>query len=117
VQRHGSKRREQCSGPGPTSVPTVSNMIIREATAEDWAGIYPFFPAIVATGTTYAYPESLSLKAARPVWMEQSPGRTVVAAEGDTILGSAKMARTVPAAVRTWPPPASWSTRPRPGGA
>jgi len=59
VQRHGSKRREQCSGPGPTSVPTVSNVIIREATAEDWAGIYLFFSAIVATGTTYAYPESL----------------------------------------------------------
>jgi len=39
----------------------------------------------------YAHPESLSREAARPVWMEQSPGRTVVAAEGDTILGSAKM--------------------------
>ena len=66
----------QCSGPGPTSVPTVSNVIIRKATAEDWAGIYPFFSAIVATGTMYAHPESLSLEAARPQWMEQSPGRT-----------------------------------------
>jgi len=47
VQRHGSKRREQCSGLGPTSVPTVSIVIIRKATAEDWTGIYPFFSAIV----------------------------------------------------------------------
>ena len=67
MQRHGSKRREQCRCLGPTSVPTVSMVIIRKATAEDWARIYPFLSAIVAAGTTYAYPESLSLKAARPV--------------------------------------------------
>ena len=42
-------------------------VIIRKATAEDWARIYPFLSAIVAAGTTYAYPESLSLEAARPV--------------------------------------------------
>jgi len=72
-------------------VSTVSIVIIREGTDQDWARIYPFFSAIVAAGSTYAYPEGLSLEAARPVWMEQAPGRTVVAAEGDTILGSAKM--------------------------
>ena len=66
-------------------------MIIRAAADEDWAGIYPFFSAVVATGSTYAYPEHLSLEEARPLWMEQPPGRTVVAVEGDLVLGSAKM--------------------------
>lgn len=66
-------------------------MIIREATDQDWARIYPFFSAIVAAGDTYAYPEHLSPEEARSVWMEAPPGRTVVAADGDTIVGSAKM--------------------------
>lgn len=66
-------------------------MIIREATEPDWAGIYPFFSAIVAAGSSYAYPEDASFEQARSLWMEQPPGRTVVAVEGDRILGSAKM--------------------------
>jgi GNAT superfamily N-acetyltransferase len=66
-------------------------VIIREATDQDWAGIYPFFSAIAAAGSTYAYPEHLSLEGARPLWMERPPGRTVVAVEGDLVVGSAKM--------------------------
>jgi len=42
-------------------------------------------------GSTYAYPEHLSLEGARPLWMEQPPGHTVVAVEGDLVVGSAKM--------------------------
>jgi len=64
---------------------------IREATAEDWAQIYPFFSRIVAAGETYAYPEGLGADEAEPLWMERPPGRTVVAVEGDRVLGSAKM--------------------------
>jgi GNAT superfamily N-acetyltransferase len=66
-------------------------MEIRDATSADWPGIYPFFRAIVAAGQSYAFPEGLSLDEARPWWMEESPGRTVVAVDGDTVLGSAKM--------------------------
>ena len=44
-------------------------MEIREATAQDWPAIYPFFSAIVAEGETYAYPEHLSLEQARAYWM------------------------------------------------
>jgi GNAT superfamily N-acetyltransferase len=66
-------------------------MQIREATATDWPRIYPFWAGIVAAGETYAYPEGLTLEQARPLWMEDAPGRTVVAEEGDRILGSAKM--------------------------
>ncbi|GAA1611542.1 GNAT family N-acetyltransferase [Catellatospora bangladeshensis] len=66
-------------------------MIIREATGRDWPSIYPFFRQIVAAGETYAFPEGMDVDQARPWWMEQPPGRTVVAVDGDTVLGSAKM--------------------------
>jgi GNAT superfamily N-acetyltransferase len=64
---------------------------IREATPADWPKIYPFFSAIVAAGETYAYPEGLSAGAAEALWMERPPGLTVVAVDGDEVLGSAKM--------------------------
>jgi L-amino acid N-acyltransferase YncA len=64
---------------------------IREATAADWPHIYPFFARIVAAGETYAYPEDLTSDEAAALWMERPPGHTVVAVEGDIILGSAKM--------------------------
>ena len=66
-------------------------MQIREATAADWPKIYPFFARIVAAGETYGYPEGLAPDEAEPLWMEQPPGRTVVAVDGDVVLGSAKM--------------------------
>jgi len=69
----------------------TENFTIRAATAGDWPKIYPFFAAIVAAGETYAYPDGLSSDEARPLWMEEPPGLTVVAVEGDTVLGSAKM--------------------------
>ncbi len=69
----------------------VSAVLIRTAEVQDWPRIYPFFTAIVAAGETYAYPEGLSLEEARSWWMEQPPGRTVVAVVGDALLGSAKM--------------------------
>ena len=66
-------------------------MEIRSATDDNWPRIYPFWSAIVADGRTYAYPEGLSLEQARAVWMQQPPGRTVVAVDGGTVLGSATM--------------------------
>ncbi|WP_285789161.1 GNAT family N-acetyltransferase [Micromonospora sp. NBRC 101691] len=66
-------------------------MIIREAEPHDWPAIYPFFREIVAAGHSYAYPADLSLEEARPWWMESPPGHTVVAVDGSTVLGSAKM--------------------------
>jgi GNAT superfamily N-acetyltransferase len=75
--------------PGHGSYGSV--VLIRDAVAGDWPLIHPFFARIVAEGRTYAFPEDLSLDEARPWWMEAPPGRTVVAVDGDEILGSAKM--------------------------
>lgn len=65
--------------------------MIRTATDQDWTKIFPFYSAIMAEGRTYTFPEGQTLEEARPWWMEQPPGSTVVAVEGDDILGSAKM--------------------------
>ncbi|MGX4652231.1 N-acetyltransferase family protein [Micromonospora sp. SCSIO 07396] len=66
-------------------------MLIRDAEDGDWPAIYPFFSEIVAQGRTYAFPENLSLEQGRGWWMESPPGCTVVAVDGSTVLGSAKM--------------------------
>jgi GNAT superfamily N-acetyltransferase len=66
-------------------------VIIRAAGDRDWPRIFPFFSSIVAAGRSYAFPAGLSLEEARPWWMEPPPGQTVVAVEGDAVLGSAKM--------------------------
>jgi L-amino acid N-acyltransferase YncA len=64
---------------------------IRAATDEDWPRIWPFFAAIVEAGETYSFMAGLTMETARPLWMEQAPGLTVVAVDGDQVLGSAHM--------------------------
>lgn len=64
---------------------------IRVATQEDWPQVWPFFAAVVGAGETYAYPEDMTAETGRALWMEPPPGRTVVAVDAGTVLGSAKM--------------------------
>jgi L-amino acid N-acyltransferase YncA len=67
-------------------------MEIREAVPEDWPKIWPFMRDIVRAGETYTYPRDESEKTAREIWMAAAlPNRTLVAVEGDTVLGTAKM--------------------------
>ncbi|MFE7358047.1 GNAT family N-acetyltransferase [Streptomyces sp. NPDC057543] len=67
-------------------------MLIREATAGDWADIWPFFHEIVAAGETFTYPLDLDEREARSWWLLKSPNRTVVAVGDDgAVLGTAKM--------------------------
>jgi len=66
-------------------------MEIREATAVDWPQIWPFFRATVKARETYAFDPEMDRDLGAALWMEKPPGRTVVAAEEDVLLGSAKM--------------------------
>ncbi|MEV0774223.1 GNAT family N-acetyltransferase [Streptomyces sp. NPDC050433] len=67
-------------------------MLIREATREDWAAIWPFFHRIVAAGETFTYPTGLAEDDARDWWLLAAPNRTVVAVDdAGTVLGTAKM--------------------------
>lgn len=66
-------------------------MIIRTATVEDWPAIYPFLRTTMDEGRTYAWPAGQPFDEAHAWWMEKPPGRTVVAVDDGTVLGSAKM--------------------------
>jgi len=66
-------------------------VLIRPASDDDWPRIWPFFQEIVADGETYAFPLDLTADTGRAWWMEQPPGRTVVAVADGQVLGSAKM--------------------------
>ncbi len=50
----------------------------------------------MAAGRTYAYPEGLTSDQAHELWLERPPGITVVATDGDVVLGSAKAAPNRP---------------------
>lgn len=66
--------------------------MIRDARADDWDSIWPFFRQIVGDGETYAYDRDMDEAEARRVWMVDPPGRVVVATgSGDAVLGTASM--------------------------
>jgi L-amino acid N-acyltransferase YncA len=65
-------------------------LVIRDADAGDWDGIWPFFREIVAAGETYTWPRDMSGDAGRAAWFP--PGaRTLVALLGGVVVGSAKI--------------------------
>ncbi|HEV2705802.1 MAG TPA: GNAT family N-acetyltransferase, partial [Pyrinomonadaceae bacterium] len=66
-------------------------MLIREYTDADWPSVWAIFREVVAAGETYAYDPAWSPEQARGVWVEPSPGHTVVACDGTRVLGTAKM--------------------------
>ncbi len=69
-------------------------MLIREATAEDWPVIWPFFHEIVAAGETLTYPLDPGADDARAWWYLAAPDRTAVAVDdAGTVLGTARMNR------------------------
>ena len=74
------------TGPGSTS----SALEIRPARDDDWPRLFPVYATTVAEGRTYAFPAGQSQEEARPWWMEQPPGQTFLALDGDTVLGTAK---------------------------
>ncbi len=65
-------------------------MRIRPATEPDWPSMWPLVAEVAAAGETYALPDDLTSEVARDMWLEQPPGLTVVAVEGDVVLGMAK---------------------------
>jgi L-amino acid N-acyltransferase YncA len=67
-------------------------MELRDATADDWPAIWPFFSEIVRAGETYSYAFDLDSDGGRALWMASPPGRTVVAVGDDgAVLASATM--------------------------
>ena len=69
----------------------MSDVVVRPIRDEDWPAVHRIIDEVVRDGETYAYPEDLTSEAARALWIEHSPGLTVVAERDGGILGSAKM--------------------------
>jgi L-amino acid N-acyltransferase YncA len=67
-------------------------MQIRDAVADDWPKIWPFLRDIVRAGETYTWPVDVAEDIARAMWMADAlPYRTIVAVDGDDVMGTAKM--------------------------
>lgn len=69
----------------------TSPIDIRPARDDDWPAIWPIYRAIVIAGETYAYDPDATSDEARAGWIERPPGLTVVALDGSTVVGTAKM--------------------------
>jgi len=64
---------------------------IREFVEGDWAAVWPIVRDVVEAEETFTYEPSMTAAQARDIWVEQPPGKTVVAVDGDRVLGTARM--------------------------
>lgn len=64
-------------------------MLIREAAADDWPRIWPFWHRIVSAGETYAWDPDSSEDAARALWMNPAKRVYVVEDEAGRVVASA----------------------------
>jgi GNAT superfamily N-acetyltransferase len=64
---------------------------IRPFKEEDWAQVWAIFSDVVRAGDTFTYDPGGSEQDARGVWIKAPPGLTVVAVDGDRVIGSAHM--------------------------
>ena len=69
----------------------MSDLLIREIGADEFARVWPFFQAIVAAGDTYTYPLDMSLEQARTIWTTP-PARCFVAERDGQVLGCYRLA-------------------------
>jgi len=66
-------------------------MQIREFIEADWCQVWPIVREVVAAGDAFAYDPSMTAGEAHEAWIAAPPGLTVVAVEGDRVLGTARM--------------------------
>ncbi|WP_433383590.1 N-acetyltransferase family protein [Actinoplanes sp. CA-142083] len=73
-------------------------MRIREFREADWPQVWEIIQDVVRAGETFPYDPAMTEGEARVTWIEAPPGRTIVAVEGDRVLGTAKMGPNRPGA-------------------
>ncbi|MEV4662701.1 GNAT family N-acetyltransferase [Micromonospora echinofusca] len=71
-------------------------MLIRDFHEPDWAQVWPIVQEVVRAQETFPYDPELTAEQAYGIWVEAAPGRTVVAVDGDAVLGTAKMGTNRP---------------------
>jgi GNAT superfamily N-acetyltransferase len=75
-------------GPPVAAEPYAELVMLRDATGDDWPDIYPFFAETVAAGDL-RLSRGPEFSAGPRLWMQPPPWRTIVAVEGDQVLGTA----------------------------
>jgi GNAT superfamily N-acetyltransferase len=66
-------------------------MHIRAFVEADWAQVWPIVREVVRAADTFAYDPAMTEAQAHATWVESPPGLTVVAVDGDRVVGTAKM--------------------------
>jgi L-amino acid N-acyltransferase YncA len=69
---------------------------VRELTDADWPQVWAIVRDVVREQETFPYDPDMTEADARAMWVEAPPGLTVVAVEGDVVLGTAKMGTNRP---------------------
>ena len=71
-------------------------MEIRPFVDADWPGVWTIVEDVVAAEDTFTYDPLMTELEGRNIWIEHEPGLTVVAAEGNCVIGTAKMGTNRP---------------------
>ncbi|MCP2331037.1 MULTISPECIES: GNAT family N-acetyltransferase [Actinoalloteichus] len=71
--------------------PATPDFTIRPARLDDWPRIWPIVEDVVTEARTLPYDPGMGADDARRMWLLPAPARTVVAADGDRVLGTANM--------------------------
>lgn len=71
-------------------------MRIREFTDADWPQVWEIVREVIQARDTFTYDPEMTPEQARGLWVVQPPGRTIVAVEGDRVLGTAHLATNRP---------------------
>jgi L-amino acid N-acyltransferase YncA len=64
---------------------------IRPFAEADWPQVWPIFREVVQAADTFTYDPETSEEEAREGWLHEPPGLTVVAVDGERVLGTAQM--------------------------
>jgi len=64
---------------------------VRAYQAADWPPVWAIIRDVVRAQETFPYDPAMSESDARATWIEAPPGLTVVATDGDRVVGTAKM--------------------------
>lgn len=70
----------------------AADLVLREATDDDWPAIWALLEPVMRAGETYCWPREVTSPEARTRWVEPPPARTYVAALPDgTVVGTAQL--------------------------
>ncbi|MEU8110620.1 GNAT family N-acetyltransferase [Micromonospora sp. NPDC048947] len=71
-------------------------MLIREFVDQDWSQVWPIIEEVIRSQETFVYDPAMTAEQSYGMWVEAAPARTVVAVDGERVLGTAKMGTNRP---------------------